>query len=48
MGLERFEVHFRTLFSMDPSNRQKNRANALYDVYLKTCVHILPEGRRQV
>jgi hypothetical protein len=47
MGLERFEVHFRTLFSMDPLNRAKNLANALNDVYLRICVHIFSEGRRQ-
>ena len=47
MGLERFEVHFRTIFSMDPLNRPKNLANALHDVYMRIFVQIFSEGRRQ-
>ena len=47
MGLERFKVNFRTLFSMDRSNRSKNLANALHDVYLRIFVQIFSDGRRQ-
>ena len=38
MGLERFEVHFRTIFSMDPLNRPKNLTNALHDIYMRIFV----------
>ena len=47
MGLERFEVHFRTIFSMDPLNRPENLADALHDVYMIIFVQIFSEGRRQ-
>ena len=46
MGIERFDVHSRTLFSMDPLNRPKNLANALQDVYMRIFVYIFLEGRR--
>ena len=45
--LERIEVHFRTIISMDPLNRPPNVAKALHDVYIRIVVQNFSDERRQ-